>query len=77
MWAIILQLDVLTANFTYAVYIRFWVRVSPSSPSPSLSLLCYPSFPSYPLLPFPPSSLFLSLSVSYSPSLNLRIPSDC
>src|SRR6218665_1188154 len=49
-----MQLDVLTANFAYAAYIRLGVRLSPS-----FSLLSLPS------LPF---SLSLALSVSYSPT---------
>jgi len=67
----ILELDVLTANFAYAVYIRLCVRLSPSSPPHSL--------PSHPLLPFPPFSFSFSfsLTVSYTPSMNLHIPSHC
>src|SRR6218665_3380341 len=70
-------LDVLTANFAYAVYIRLCVRLSPSSPLP---LTLYPLLcPSPPLSLFPSLSLSLSLSlsVSYSPSLNLCIPFHC
>src|SRR6218665_40714 len=78
---LLLLLDVQTANFPYPLYIRLCLfLLSPPSPPP-------PSPPSFPLLP--PLSLFLffflslsiyiylSHTVSYSPSLNLRIPSLC
>jgi len=51
---IIVPLDVLTANFTFAVYIRLCVRLSPFSPLPLTLYLLLPSFP-----PLPPLSLFL------------------
>src|SRR6218665_707358 len=75
-----LSLDVLTANFAYAVDIRLCVRLSPSSPLPFPSLSTLSSPPSLPPLllslpSLPPLSLSLSHTVSYSsPSLNLRIP---
>src|SRR6218665_3896170 len=64
-----LHVDVLTANFAYATYIRLCVRLSPSSPLPSLSLPCYLL-----LLSLPPSlSLFLSLSLSLFLSLSVSV----
>src|SRR6218665_884400 len=54
-----------------------------ASASVSLPPLPPHSLPSHPLLPFPPFSfffsfsLYLSLTVSYTPSMNLHIPSHC